>query len=99
MTDEKQNEERWFLIEHEKCKSILTIKGDKYLNATGSEAFHIYCPNCPDNAKINHETLQNFFKAYKTFTNSLKRAGFTIREIQPGYLDAIKDLRKLLVKS
>ena len=99
MTNEKES--RWFLIEHN-CGSILTIKSDKYAdNETVNQfrrgqktpPFPLICPSCPeiidDIIKLD---LGRFLLAYRILTKSLKDKHFTIREIQPKELEAMKNL-------
>lgn len=103
--ENEKKENRWFLIEHEKCGSILTIKSNKYPDKPvkpvqsnvppDPECAPLVCPSCPDirTGDID-EKLIPFLATYKNLSESLKIRHFTIREIQFEDLKVIKSLLK-----
>lgn len=101
MTDENgndQNENRWFLIEckRKNCGSVI-INATKCIDAcrkVKNGKPMLICPSCLT-AIIGYGELAEFFKCCEDLRKKLELTS-TIRQVQPGYLDAIKDLRKLL---
>ena len=102
-TEKEQIESRWFLIEHEpkKCGCIIIINVNKFTAAygkvRGDKKPMLNCPTCLDEI-ISSIELNTLFESYEKLRNSLGPTS-TIIQVQPGYLDTIKDLRKILDKS
>lgn len=98
----EQIESRWFLIEHEpkKCGCIIIINVNKFTDAygkvRGDKKPMLICPTCLD-VIISSFELNTLFESYEKLRESLGPTS-TVRQVQPGYLDAIEDLRKLLDK-
>ena len=96
MSEEKES--RWFLIEHKKCGSILTLRDDEYSSNETPDPYKqrspFVCPSCLDgpDTGFSNDKLTAFLKAYRELSDALKPRGFTIREISPDELEAMKKL-------
>lgn len=83
----KQDERRWFLIKHKKCKAIFTIDSctfpGSFKNIQKRKHRILLCPNCWETV-IDPESLTdviNFLNGYETVHTKLKQC--SIREVKP----------------
>lgn len=80
---EKQDEGRWFLIEHHKgCSSVFTVN-HKEFKASHDYEHPLPCPTC--NKKIASGTVKHlieFFQKYDELIKQLENEGFKIRQIK-----------------
>lgn len=80
----KQNDTRYFLIEHKDCGTIIlnTAKYEKSLQVRNEiKIVNIHCPSCWTPIIENRE-LMNLFELYGKLTTQMLSEGFTMREIQ-----------------
>jgi len=85
--ERKDEETRWFLIKHEQCGSIITIRSKKFVEfhkLSTSKVTYLACPSCIGTT-IKVETitrLQRFLSSYHELIKGFGSKGFTIREIE-----------------
>ena len=83
--DGKQNDQRWFLIKHDKCQAVFTLEVNSFIESyesrqhVYSDGKHIWCPNCCESILIADDVLKSF-KKYKSVCDS---KDVSIKEVNP----------------
>ena len=100
----KQDDTRWFLIKHEECGSIITIRAKKFVelhklhNKSPDNLTYLACPSCVGTILKAETTtrLQRFLSSYHELIKVFASKDFTIKDIEQlirGYHELIQALK------
>ena len=83
---EKEDEGRWFLIEHKDCHSVFTVNSQQFLKSVNNDDPRPKRKRCPSCSTVipttTVDSLCRFFDKYESLIESLAEKGFDIREIK-----------------
>jgi hypothetical protein len=101
--ERKEDDTRWFLIKHERCGSLITIRSRTFVechklhNKSSDTAASLACPSCVGTA-VKGETvtkLHKFLSNYHELIKSFASKGLTISDIE-GIIGSYHELTQAL---